>query len=157
MTWFRRLRAGFRIAIIVSLVWTAAFIVLRAGIGFPFGGLTVAQFTEWFTQQIVGILAAGFALGALFATSLALIRRPSGASGLTRGSAMGAGALAGFVVALALIAYYGFSPYISFLWEAVVPAVTISSVGAAIGFGAWRAARHAELATGDTPPDLLNP
>ena len=157
MTWFRRIRAGLKIALVVSLFWTAALILLRAGIGFTLGGLTVALFTEWFTGQILGILASGFALGALFATGLALTRQPAGERQISRGRAMGAGAIGGLLVALALVAYYGFSPYISFLWEAVIPVLAISSFGALTGFGVWRTSRHAESVAGGAPPDLLEP
>lgn len=151
----KRLLAGARIALVVSLLWTATIVVLRAGIGFPLGGLTIAQFTEWFTVNILGILGSGFVLGAFFAAGLVLFRRTAADTQLTRGSAVGAGALGGVVLAIAVIAYYGFSPYISFFSEAVVPLLTIGTFGAVTGYGVWRTTRHADLAAGEPPPDLL--
>lgn len=157
MTWFRKLRSAIQIALVISIFWATVLVLFRAGVGFSFDALTVAEFTDWFGSQIVEILATGFLLGLLFAAGLVFSRHPQRAQPLTRGRSIRLGALGGFLLSLATLTYYGFSPYVTFFWEAVVPVLAVTTIGAFTGFLVWRTTRHAELGAGDTQLEKLNP
>ena len=75
MTWFRKLRSAIQIALVISIFWTTVLVLFRAGVGFSLDALTVAEFTDWFSSQIVESLAIGFLLGLLFAAGLVFSRR----------------------------------------------------------------------------------
>lgn len=151
----RRSLAGARIALVVSLLWVATIVVLRAGMGFSFGDLSIAEFTGWFSRNVVGLFVSGFILGALFATGLVLTRHPDGEPRLTRRNAIGVGALGGLLLAMFLIAYYAYAPFSNLFGEVIIPMLTIGTFGAVTGYGMWRTTHHAELAAGEPPAELL--
>jgi hypothetical protein len=139
MTEWRRLRAGIRITLIVSIAWTLLVLGYKTIIEL-LGFFSVDELVAWFGKRILWIWCSGLFLGLLISAGVALPRRNRQPRPLSVARATALGSLGGLIVSIPQIRFYKGLLFSNLLENVLFDAGPLIVFGALIGYGIGRVA-----------------
>lgn len=139
MTRLRRLRAGIRITLIISIAWTLLVLGYKTVMEL-LGIFSVTELVEWIEKRILGIWSSGLFLGVLICVGVALPRRNRQPRPLSVARATTLGSFGGLVLSIPYIRFYKGLLLSNLLENVLFYSVPFIVFGSLIGYGIGRIA-----------------